>query len=579
MEGLRFIGLDFETLLVKRSHKFYSFQVYSEDYPNTTGVFYDPTDLYRFFSKKYDRAVFAVFNLHFDGILISKILNDYPVNGPFHPIGYSDYKVSALYSRGHLKSMRIERGKYKWRVYDLQNVFRVRTLAKLAESIGLKKLERPAFLGQRPPENEEEKRAFEDYALNDAKIVYYAIKKVYDEFKTIRSTAGGLSIRVFKRDYWGRFNFVRLDPESEKFVRSAYKGGRTECFIRGCIPDKVYHYDVNSMYPFVMMHNRFPNVLFSPREKLSVNLDWEGVAEALVYVDDDIPPLGVRLLHPDGFKRLTFPQGRFWGFFTYPELRYIEEKKIGKILAIRKALEWNSTFSPFYKFVKDFYKKKEKAENEGSVERTLYKLVLNSLYGKFGEWGELEKVILKGEMIVGKEKVDTRKKWYHNPVLSAYITAYARLYLHEIMEKVGEKSLVYCDTDSVFSLRPLPSLEGRELGMLKLKGEAREGLSWFFRSKFYVFEKDIIVKGFNMKMKVPQFLSLIFMNQTKVLQTKILKLIEASKRGLRPLLQVGVEKMFSVTEDFKRKYHKYLDHKRILFEHTYSDPIVLKGGF
>jgi len=119
----------------------------------------------------------------------------------------------------------------------------------------------------------------------------------------------------------------------------------------------------------------------------------------------------------------------------------------------------------FDKHINTFYKlKKENKQN------AVYKLLLNSLYGKFGQ--KIEEQEISYELIAKNEKIDNEdvyilddmpyKKVVSNegrgapkfhrmayPLIASYITAQARLYLFETIERLGFENIIYCDTDSL----------------------------------------------------------------------------------------------------------------------------------
>ncbi|MEM4589425.1 MAG: DNA polymerase [Thermoplasmata archaeon] len=570
---VKIIGLDFETIKKNNVHQFYSFQIYSEDYCGLNGVYYDKKQLYNVFSRKTNNAIFLVFNLAFDGILLSEILSEYK------PRNFREYKydIVALYQNSNFKYLRISKGGLKWKVYDLMNILQVRSLSQASKIINARKLEKPPFLGVRGWENEKEKEEFEQYALNDAQLCYLLGKAILEEFKTIKSTAGGIAIRIFKRDFVHKYVFSNLPRELESKIREAYHGGRVECLRRGTIDKKIYAYDVISMYPYVMKTFSYPYVVEKPILKTNINLDNEGIAFCRVHIDHEVPPLCRKIKFDDGFERLIFPSGIFEGAFTYPELRLLNDSNnIGKILDVKYAIEYKHKFNPFKKFVDHFYELKRKAEEESNPKRTFYKLMLNSLYGKFGEKGTLRIIKLNSRNIEYEKEITLRKRWYNNVVLASYITAYARIVLWQYMKQIGFEHIYYCDTDSLFVDKPLLIDNSKELGKLKFEGEAKEYESTFIRSKFYIFQDKIVCKGFKVNMEKELFLMCIYMQNFTIIEHKITKLLESLRQSLIPLSDIYYEKRFDVSEDKKRVYEKQLNNFMLLIDYSDSFPIILK---
>lgn len=71
------------------------------------------------------------------------------------------------------------------------------------------------------------------------------------------------------------------------------------------------------------------------------------------------------------------------------------------------------------------------------------------------------------------------------------VTAYARMRLYEFKQLVGTENLLYSDTDSVFTIKPLPDnyLSG-DLGMMKLEYIAERGI--FIAPKVYAIHNILV---------------------------------------------------------------------------------------
>jgi len=564
---MKFVGFDTETVIKDHVHQFFSFQVYSDDFPNCKFVSYEPNDLLFMFTKRFDRAIFVVFNLNFDGIVVSRILKDK---------GEGNFEVTVVDASNRPIRMTVRKGGMKFTFVDIDNVMNTTSLASLGKIVQVQKLEKPSWLGKRGWVNEEEKRQFEEYALKDAEICYKSAKMVYDEFGVFRATCGALAMTIFKRDFCHVKKFPEYYPEVNEKLRLSYRGGRCEALKRGTNSEKIYYYDVNSMYPFVMVQNDFPYVFNRYTHKNSINLDNEGVAHAVVKVEHDFPPLGVKRTASDGFEKLMFAEGVINDWFTYPELRAVEGAGVGRTVKVIEAFEWSSTFNPFREYIKTFYQKKNEATQSESPKRQLYKIMLNSLYGKFGEYKAPRLLTFDGAEIKERKELPSRHKWYHSVVVAAYITSYARLHLWNLILKAGSDKVYYMDTDSLYTSKPLPSLVGGELGQLKLKGEANPSFAIFVRSKFYVFNDEIKVKGFGFKEDPETFKMRFWKNDFKSFEHRILKIKEASRRGLFPLTDVYIEKRFDCSPDHKREYERLLEPKELIYMTVGSQPVTVE---
>lgn len=566
---VKLIGLDTETLMYNKVHEFFSFQLFSDDfyyYNKPLRIFSTNSfDFEYFLSKKFKDAWFITFNLAFDGVVIARILKN------------RGYSVKAVLAGSRMVRMTIRRNKLKWILCDLKNILPLGNLDNVGKVIGFNKMVKPDYLGTREPETETEKTYFKEYAMRDAEICYKASKMVLDEFKTFRTTSAGLAIRVYKRDFCKirkMPNYINSDIEK---MRLSYHGGRTECFIRGVNPETITGYDVNSLYPYVMKFNQFPDITQPFKHKTSLDLENEGIVRAILTIDHNSPPLCIKKLFNDGIEKLTFPCGKIEGWFTYPELRLIENQNIGKILKIHETYEWKQKFNPFNDYVSFYHNKKTEATLNNSPLKAFYKVMLNSLYGKFGEKGGVRFLTFNGEEITDINEGKERKAWYHSVPLASYITAYARLHLFNIIKDIPQNKLYYCDTDSIFTSKDLSNQVGDKLGMLKNEGKAEKNQAMFIRSKFYTFNDKVVMKGFVVKENPTQIKLSIFSNNFKRYEHRILKVLESKRIGKLALTDTYIQKEFTVEPDGKRLFKTPLTPQELIVETSISEPLLMEN--
>lgn len=437
------------------------------------------------------------------------------------------------------------------------------------------KLEKPEYLGQREPETLKEKLYFRKYAMRDAEICYKASKMILNEFNTWRTTCAGLAIRVYRRDFCRIRKFPNYRNTVNDKFRLAYHGGRTECFIRGINLETIKQYDINSLYPFVMKTKQYPNVLKRFKTKHDVNLDYEGIAHVILSCEHDFPPICIKRQFEDKTEKLVFPSGSYEGWFTYPELRTVEEHNLGQIRKVFESFEWKETFNPFDKYVDHFYNLKEQATKQDSPKKHFYKIILNGTYGKFGEHGSVKFLVFNGEEIVSESFMDERKAWYHSVPLAAYITAYARLENWQYLRIMKPERLYYTDTDCFATAEDLSRYCGSKLGQLKVEGTANNGDACFIRAKFYMFNDSIKLKGFSVIDKPAVLKQAIYKNDFSRQEHRILKILDAQRLKMLPLTDCYITKKFSVEDDGKRIYDLKLSPQDLLFSQSLSKPLTL----
>ena len=308
------------------------------------------------------------------------------------------------------------------------------------------------------------------------------------------------------------------EGDVDGFVRQAYFGGRTEIFkpiFDNEINDSdfLYYQDINSLYPFVMSKFEYPDKFLGWLEgKKEYDQHEMAIWHCKVRVPEDMyaPPLPVKRE-----ERLIFPVGEFKGYWTKYELEYA--KGLGcEILEYYDGVAFSNAGFVFKPFIETLYKMRlEAKEKNDNVTQMTMKLLMNSCYGRMGinkerskiiiDDGTLNKVKLIAEIEVNdnfsirlSEKPERSRTMFSNPALACFVTSYARVFLHENMREVGVESVYYCDTDSLFTDKPMNL--GKELGAMKLEYKCKSAC--FLLPKTYVNEEIIEDDGHVKPMKL-----------------------------------------------------------------------------
>lgn len=282
---------------------------------------------------------------------------------------------------------------------------------------------------------------------------------------TIASTA----MAAYLFGFYDHKIYIHNNKEAIDCERAAYRGGRVECFYIGLLETGPYYViDVNSLYPTVMHHGNFPCKLIKTRQSCSVDTLQHNIQRysiiATVLVETQEPAYAVKR------NRTIFPIGRFWVTLTAPELVYALKryhiKKVGRVVFYEQAKLFTRYVARMYELRQDF----KSAGVASYVE--ICKLLLNSLYGKFGQKAEVwekigdapgerdrtEQVFLPDLNRRGMIRYLLGEVWeltgYEEcfnsfPGIAATVSAYARMYLYELMKIAGEGNYFYCDTDSL----------------------------------------------------------------------------------------------------------------------------------
>ena len=468
--------------------------------------------------------------------------------------------------------------------YDTLNIAPI-SVKKMGLSIGLPKLEMKDFAKATDAE-------IEEYNIRDTEITFRymnwfqnELNKMGGELKpTLPSSGMDLWRRKYLHETINQPNWLK-----NQITYESYYGGRTECFYKGMIDD-FYVYDINSMYPFIMLRP-FPDINHLKFNKENVDeyiLEYEGCAKVTIYA----PPMYIPILPYKFMDRLLFPCGYLTGTWTNTELRYAMENGY-KLIKVHWNLYSTDVENYFENFILDLYKKRLEYRQDDKPEEYVIKILMNSLYGKFGtkidkrgsgllrtidDTTELKDLI--GAMIYDDKyyiKALDRIPVYVLPLLSSYVTSQSRILLHRYISKVKN---YYCDTDSLFTPSTLDC--STELGDLKLEYSVARG--WIFGNKMYYLIVDnledpiIKCKGIPYS-KLAFFYEQLFerLDRKMVLNfTKFVKMKEALRRNLIPNQILDYHKTVNLYGFDKRMWNN--KKFNIYREHTDTLPYYIENG-
>lgn len=336
-----------------------------------------------------------------------------------------------------------------------------------------------------------------EYNERDCRILYGAIRifeasinKIGGQLqKTLASTALDVFRRVFLKET------IATDDTVNQAARIAYCASRVEVFETDC--RYADYYDVNSSFPYAMT---FP----APGNLSRIGRSWKRKDIALVKATINVPetiliPPAPYRHHDDG--RVYFPVGRWQSWFSSIDLEFLESCG-GSIEKVEEA----KVFEPF-NALKDYaetiYDWRKEAESEAL--KIVLKFLLNSLYGKFGEGSQKQKVLINPskdffkiperepgglgrEMLMpGVHALVEDKVIAHAHVpISVHITAIARRVLGEYLRQ--SPRVYYCDTDGFAVPHTWSYPTSNKLGGLKLEKHVYEAK--FLAPKLYAYRKD-----------------------------------------------------------------------------------------
>lgn len=306
-----------------------------------------------------------------------------------------------------------------------------------------------------------------DYNRSDCIGLYEALlvmeREIYEAFGVpLKNTVSSLGFSIFRKHYL-RADIV-VDKAVNKLLRPAYHGGAV-MVLSFPHPDKnvlIVEKDINSSYPHGMTHPLpFPPYKTVYASTVDIVFKEEGFSFGTVIVPDDCRfPI---LSHTDKKGKLMFPVGTFRGLFAHPSLRFAIEKQRVKFVPEYAIVGTPRTDIRDYAI--DLYSMRQRAGGN-AAKRYTYKILLNSMYGRWGIGNELTQWItntltaeewLAQEAVFDENFIPLKVKNAHSQAvvsIAAYTTDYGRVnlwtYLYELLKVVPSENICYFDTDAIF---------------------------------------------------------------------------------------------------------------------------------
>lgn len=378
------------------------------------------------------------------------------------------------------------------------------------------------------PDKNASQEDWDAYCQRDVKILRKAME-TYIEFLhkedlgTFGVTSASQSLNAFKYRFIKHEIHIHNSERAIELEREGYYGGRTECFYIGKLSGETfYKLDINSMYPYQMCSKRFPCKLLGFQRFVRKEM-WDyhyknNLVMAKVIVNTTIPCVPLRMN-----DKLCFPTGTFSTTLCTPELALLD--KYNQSYEVLKYTVYDSE-KIFEYYVNSLYKMRRKFIEDGNEQYQYFtKLMMNSLYGKFGQrnatWENMgddgtfqtkmdtvmdadtkeqkQVKVINGEWFVEGDLVEAFDSFV---AISAFVTSYSRAYLWEFIVQAGRENVFYMDTDSLFvNQKGLDNLTSEinetRLGALGLEDSTDEII--LHNLKDYVFGDEIKIKGVSRK--------------------------------------------------------------------------------
>jgi hypothetical protein len=341
-----------------------------------------------------------------------------------------------------------------------------------------------------------------DYLRNDVEIMSRALLTLFNQ--DLRQMTQGSNALYDYKKIVGKKNFSKWFPipDYDFDVRQSYKGGFTYCDPRKQGQDigAGIVLDVNSLYPSVMYHKPLPY--------------GEGIFFEGKYKPDKLYNLYVQMFTCQfELKENYIPTIQLKNNLSFMPTAYLSSSEDEEVTMCLTSVDldlffehyhvYNITYHSGWKFksttglFKEYIDKwnavkMESTLNGNKAMRTLAKLMLNALYGKFALNPNVQSKIPYYDN--GLIKYTLGDKETRNPIyipVGTFITAWARHKTITSAQKVYDRFL-YADTDSLHLIgTEIP--KGLEVDPVKLgawKHESTFTRARFVRQKTYIEEID-----------------------------------------------------------------------------------------
>lgn len=552
------IGGDSETL----EGKPLSFQFYSEDINLEEIIWPRPAEadkrFFAFLNKLPKGENYAIYfhNLKFDLVeLFYPIWQYLPMEIEF---AYGDWQITGVYQAPSFLTLRNQatgtmvalRDSMSWFIGSLDN-------AAAMVCPDLPKLEQPQGLGSKRFKKGDS--IYEAYAMRDAEVCYHlgcAIREMHREFDIpLTVSLASMSSAIFRK-HFQTYDIPQPQIECIKGAYESYHGGKNN-IVAGVAPawhSNMASLDVSSAYPYAMSKMpAFSNLKAYKEFRQRKPGRWR------------VPPWGVYQVTGIMEKSSPWPV-LFEHDFTPIRSGYVNAVWVHG-LELNRAFE-TKQFRPTEKitgyyydvdmerrnpalaeFVHTFYEKKQASKKAGQEMRAYtYKIILNSLYGKFIQRREVDVSDDPNE----PQKILVAGGLFH-PFIASGITAHTRAYMNRLEHRF---SAIHTATDGIYT-HNTPTLEAEvqasnkaenvgidnDLGVLEYEGV---GDLLLLRNKLYVlytneqtsqpstFENRYVLKAatHGFQGSIAQLEELVRTGKREYQVTKPNTLKESQRRGL-----------------------------------------------
>lgn len=285
-----------------------------------------------------------------------------------------------------------------------------------------------------------------------------------------RYSAAGQAMSAFRHAHKRHKIVLHDDMQCKKLERDSYYGGQSDIFRIGQYSGKYYQLDCTSLYPSVMIGGQYPVKLLHYEHDnrtplLPPDIDYAcSIAEVTLCTPHDTYPM-----RPD--KRTIYCTGDYDTVLSGVELAAAVESGL-----ITKWHRW-ATYecgTIFNSYVSYFWQLRQQYQQCGDkVLESFCKMMLNSLYGKFGQlspqWADCPNVIAsepwdtwaETNIVTGEQEHYRSIGWHVQrkgnrtemkssfPAISSMVTSAGRMRMRQLRAIAGQDNIYYQAVDSL----------------------------------------------------------------------------------------------------------------------------------
>ena len=358
-----------------------------------------------------------------------------------------------------------------------------------------------------------------DYCILDCISLYQILNKfselIFNLFQVNihkYPTLSSIAFAIFRTNFLKEGLIPKLNGKIAENIRKSYTGGSVDMYIPSNMEGKIVKgYDVNSLYPSQMSEYEMPigKPTYFEGDITKFNENAFGFFYCKIKTPDNLlhPIIQTRVKSNEGIRTIA-PLGSWSDWLFSNEME--NALMYGYSFEIEKGYIFESQ-NIFKDYVETLFSMRQTYKSS-DVRNYIAKILLNSLYGRFGMSVNFDKIKILHKDLVGnfefqnfesitdeidlgdyvlifyKDKNEDEELDQNVSVgIASAITAYARIHMSKFKNN-SDIILYYTDTDSIYTESNIDSslINSKTLGKLKLENTCKRVI--FLAPKLYYLE-------------------------------------------------------------------------------------------